>query len=62
MVSRRPSYTRAMHAETRYTGSGGLPIRADEDLVAGSGLEFQDRGEHELRGVPGSWRLYALAA
>jgi class 3 adenylate cyclase len=33
-----------------------------KDLVAGSGLEFEDRGEHELRGVPGSWRLYALAA
>jgi len=33
-----------------------------KDLVAGSGLSFQDRGEHELRGVPGTWRLYALAA
>src|SRR3954451_3566130 len=30
------------------------------DLVAGSGLEFDDRGEHELKGVPGSWRLYAV--
>jgi len=29
------------------------------DLVAGSGLGFSDRGEHELKGVPGSWRLYA---
>ena len=28
------------------------------DLVAGSGLEFGDRGEHELKGVPGAWRLY----
>jgi class 3 adenylate cyclase len=27
-------------------------------LVAGSGIEFEDRGEHELKGVPGSWRLY----
>jgi class 3 adenylate cyclase len=32
-----------------------------KDLVVGSGLEFKDRGEHELKGVPGSWRLYALA-
>ncbi|MBV8561471.1 MAG: adenylate/guanylate cyclase domain-containing protein [Actinobacteria bacterium] len=32
-----------------------------KDLVAGSGLEFRDRGEHELKGVPGAWRLYALA-
>ena len=30
------------------------------DLVAGSGLTFSDRGEHELRGVPGMWRLCAL--
>jgi hypothetical protein len=30
-----------------------------KDLVAGSGLSFTDRGEHELKGVPGSWRLYA---
>jgi class 3 adenylate cyclase len=29
-------------------------------LVAGSGIEFEDRGEHELKGVPGSWRLYAV--
>ncbi len=29
------------------------------DLVAGSGLEFEDRGERELKGVPGTWRLYA---
>jgi class 3 adenylate cyclase len=27
-------------------------------LVAGSGIEFEDRGEHELKGVPGSWQLY----
>jgi class 3 adenylate cyclase len=30
-----------------------------KDLVAGSGLSFADRGEHELKGVPGTWRLYA---
>jgi class 3 adenylate cyclase len=29
------------------------------DLVAGSGLEFEDRGEHALRGVDGAWRLVA---
>ena len=28
------------------------------DLVAGSGVEFAERGVHELRGVPGEWRLY----
>jgi class 3 adenylate cyclase len=29
------------------------------DLAAGSGIDFEDRGEHALRGVPGEWRLYA---
>ncbi|MBI2238048.1 MAG: adenylate/guanylate cyclase domain-containing protein [Actinobacteria bacterium] len=29
-----------------------------KDLVAGSSLEFEDRGEHELKGVPGLWRVY----
>lgn len=30
------------------------------DLVAGSGLSFEDRGDHDLKGVPGPWRLYAF--
>jgi class 3 adenylate cyclase len=30
-----------------------------KDLVAGSGLRFDDRGTHELKGVPGEWRLFA---
>jgi class 3 adenylate cyclase len=29
-----------------------------KDLVAGSRLEFQDAGDHELKGIPGTWRLY----
>jgi class 3 adenylate cyclase len=29
-------------------------------LVVGSGLDFVDRGEHELKGVPGTWQLFAL--
>jgi class 3 adenylate cyclase/pimeloyl-ACP methyl ester carboxylesterase len=31
-----------------------------KDLVAGSGLGFRDRGSHELKGIPGEWRLYAV--
>jgi class 3 adenylate cyclase len=31
-----------------------------KDLVVGSGLRFGDRGEHELRGVPDRWRLFAV--
>ncbi len=29
-----------------------------KDLVAGSGLSFEDAGEHELKGVPDTWHLY----
>jgi class 3 adenylate cyclase len=31
-----------------------------KDLVVGSGIEFGDRGEHELKGVPGTWKLYSV--
>lgn len=31
-----------------------------KDLVVGSGIEFADRGEHQLRGVPGTWKLFAV--
>jgi pimeloyl-ACP methyl ester carboxylesterase len=41
-------------------GSGEVLVSSTvKDLVVGSGLEFEDRGEVELRGVPGTWRLYA---
>jgi class 3 adenylate cyclase len=32
-----------------------------KDLVAGSGLRFEDRGEHQLKGIPEAWRVFALA-
>ena len=32
------------------------------DLVVGSGIEFTERGAHELKGVPGRWRLYSVTA
>jgi len=31
-----------------------------KDLVAGSGIAFVDRGESELKGIPGTWRLYSV--
>jgi len=37
-----------------------LASRTVKDLVAGSGIQFDDRGEHELKGVPGDWQLYAV--
>ncbi len=33
-----------------------------KDLVVGSGINFSDRGEHELKGVPGTWKLFAVDA
>jgi class 3 adenylate cyclase/pimeloyl-ACP methyl ester carboxylesterase len=40
-------------------GGEVLVSQTVKDLVAGAGIEFEERGEHELKGVPGEWRLYA---
>jgi class 3 adenylate cyclase len=37
-----------------------LVSRTVTDLVAGSGIQFHDRGEHELKGIPRTWQLYAV--
>jgi class 3 adenylate cyclase len=37
-----------------------LTSRTVKDLVVGSGLRFHDRGTHELKGIPGTWQLYAV--
>jgi pimeloyl-ACP methyl ester carboxylesterase len=54
----------AVHIGARVmaTGGGGDIVVSStvKDLVAGSGLTFVDRGEHELKGVPGTWRLFAV--
>jgi class 3 adenylate cyclase len=42
-------------------GSEVLVSQTVKDLVAGAGVGFEERGEHELKGVPGSWRLYTVA-
>jgi class 3 adenylate cyclase len=43
-------------------GSGEILVSSTvKDLVAGSDLRFEPRGEHQLKGVPESWRLFALA-
>jgi class 3 adenylate cyclase len=39
-----------------------LVSRTVVDLVAGSGTTFDDRGEHELKGIPAPWRLFAVTA
>jgi len=55
----------AVHTGARVAslaGPGEVVVSSTvKDLVAGSGLEFAERGEHELKGVPGRWRLYAVA-
>ena len=56
----------AVHTGARVLGHAGpgevLVSQTVKDLVAGSGIEFQDRGTHQLKGVPGDWRLYSVAA
>ena len=37
-----------------------LVSRTVKDLVTGSGIDFADRGDHELKGVPGAWKLFAV--
>jgi len=53
-----------VHIAARVSSLAGagevLASRTVVDLVVGSGIEFQDRGEHELKGVPGTWRVYAV--
>jgi class 3 adenylate cyclase len=45
-----------------HAGAGEVLVsQTVKDLVAGSGLAFEDRGSAELKGVPGEWRLYAVA-
>jgi class 3 adenylate cyclase len=39
-----------------------LVSRAVVDLVAGSDIEFADRGMHALKGVPGEWQLFAVVS
>lgn len=42
--------------------SGGEVIVSESvrQLLAGSGFSFDERGEHELKGAPGTWRLFAV--
>jgi class 3 adenylate cyclase len=54
----------AVHIGARVIGKaepGEVIVSATvKDLVAGAGHEFSDRGAHELRGIPGEWRLFAV--
>ena len=56
----------AVHVAARVAGLAGagevLVSRTVKDLTVGSGLEWEDRGEHELKGVPDHWALFAAVA
>ena len=56
----------AVHIGARVSALAGpndvLVSSTLRDLVIGSGLEFEDRGAHLLKGVPGEWRLFAVAS
>ncbi len=55
----------AVHIDARVgalAGPGEVLVSGTvRDLVVGSGISFEDRGERELKGVPGLWRLWAAA-
>ncbi len=55
----------AVHIASRVMGCAApnevLVSGTVKDLVVGSGIDFEERGERELRGVPGEWRLYAVS-
>jgi DNA-binding NarL/FixJ family response regulator len=55
----------AVHIGDRVAGTGAagdvVVSSTVRDLVAGSGIEFVDLGEHELKGVPDRWRLFGVA-
>jgi class 3 adenylate cyclase len=56
----------AVHIGARVSSLAGpnevLVSSTLHDLVIGSGLQFDDRGAHELKGVPGDWHLFAVAS
>lgn len=55
-------YAQSEDVQIAYSGLAGanevLVSGTVRDLVAGSGLEFNDRGKHQLKGVPGEWQVY----
>jgi class 3 adenylate cyclase len=56
----------AVHLAQRVQGMAQpgeiLASRTVVDLVVGSGLQFEDRGDHQLKGIPGRWQLFAVTS
>lgn len=56
----------AVHVAARVMSiaeDGGILVSATvKDLVLGSGIDFADRGTHDLKGVPGDWQLFEVVS
>jgi class 3 adenylate cyclase len=63
-ADRRQTQWIAVHIAARVAGTADpgqvFVSQTVRDLVAGSGIEFEDRGEHTLKGVSETWRLFAV--
>ncbi len=55
-----------MHIGARISalaGAGEVFVSSTvKDLVTGSGIQFADRGAHQLKGIPGEWHVFAVTA
>ena len=64
-IIKRTSYEKRNHgAEPKFVMAKAKPgsvlvSGTVKDLVSGSGIDLQDRGVHNLKGIPGEWRLFA---
>ena len=58
--SRESPSTSAHALAAEAEGGEVLVSQTVRDLVAGSGIDFDERGDHELKGIPGTWRLIAF--
>ena len=56
----------AVHIGAREMAEAGpgevLVSRTVKDLTVGSDIDFEERGAHQLKGVPGEWELFAVSA
>jgi class 3 adenylate cyclase len=56
----------AVHIGARISALAGpdevLVSQTVKEAVVGSGIAFEDRGTHELKGVPGQWQVYGVAS
>jgi len=62
-MARRPETKYAWNGDVALAGPGEVWVSSTlKDLVGGSGIAFEDRGEHDLKGVPDRWHLCRVVA